>query len=125
MVFFKKDHILQINDMEDLNIKIEMDGKLAACMKGNPMHHLSRFEAFMQLISAIKAKKSIEGEETDSLTVSYSTLARWWHWAKPTVSLFIGELCRLKVISKRKAGNSFVFTINPTFKDKIQVNPQS
>ena len=106
-------------------LKIEIDCNLAACMKGNPKRPLSRFEAFMQLVSAIKTRKPTEGEETDSLTVSYSTLARWWHWARPTVSLFVGELCRLQVISKRKAGNSFVFTIHPTFKDKIQVNPQS
>lgn len=104
-------------------LKIEIDCNLAACMKGNPKRPLSRFEAFMQLISAIKTRKTIEGEETYSLTVSYSTLARWWHWARPTVSLFVGELCRLQVISKRKEGNNFVFTIHPTFKDKIQVNP--
>lgn len=108
--------------MEDLNIKIEMDDKLAACMKGNPKRPLSRFEAFMQLISAIKAKKSIEGEETNSLTVSYSTLARWWHWARPTVSLFIGELCGIQVISRRKEKNYFVLTIHPAFNDKIKVN---
>lgn len=98
-----------------------MDDNLIATMNGNPKRPLSRFEAFVQLVKVIKMPKEIEGKEKDFVTISYSTLARWWHWTRPTVSLFIGQLCSLEVISRRKEGNNFVITIHPNYDDKIQV----
>lgn len=112
------------------NMRLIMDGRLIESMKsGAPTHRRSKFEAFVWLILAIKQgeTKVIDGKEnfSESWTGTYPKLAKIWHWGKNGVRVFIEELCRLKVIAKKKEGDNLIFYVHPDYYKNINKTSES
>jgi predicted transcriptional regulator len=106
--------------MEEQNRTISwlsINSQLMSCLKTKTNHKFSRYDAFIWLIEKIKnsSNKSCEQdvlENRSGFTASYMRLAEEWKWTRQTVQKFIEELVELSIISIKRQGNAFVFSLH-------------
>lgn len=107
--------------MNNSNSKINwlaINGDLISCLKNKTNHRLSRFDAFIWLIEHIQTGNCLHVNDTDDTTkrvpfsISYKRLAEEWNWDRRTVHNFILELINLSVISTKRKGNVFEFSLS-------------
>lgn len=97
---------------------LAINGDLIACLKNKGNHRLSRFDAFIWLIEHIKTGTCLHVNDIDDATkripyaASYKRLAEEWNWDRHTVHDFILELINISVISTKRKGNVFEFSIS-------------
>lgn len=107
--------------MNTSNSKINwlaINGDLIACLKHKGNHRLSRFDAFIWLMEHIQTGTCLHVNDTDDtmkripFAASYKRLAEEWNWDRHTVHDFILELINISVISTKRRGNVFEFSIS-------------
>lgn len=97
---------------------LALNGDLISCLKNKGNHRLSRFEAFIWLIEHIQTGSTLHVNDTDNtlkripFSASYKRLAEEWNWDRHTVYHFILELINLSVISTKRKGNVFEFSLS-------------
>lgn len=101
-----------------------MNHALLLCLQSKGNHKLSRYDAFIWLVNRIQVGTTICDELGISsckhfYSASYNRLAETWHWDRSTVQQFIDELDELGVISKKREGNKFIFSLNSMSGGKI------
>ena len=89
-------------------------------------YHLrfSRFDAFLWLIENIRKghiSYDVFGIKSwrQELVTTNSKIAEIWHWSRPLVLEFIQNLIDLSVICQTRSGHKVIYTVNPSFEDKI------
>jgi len=103
---------------------VAMNGDLLTILKSQDNHRFSRYDAFIWLLEHIKGKKPLVSPSgimcrDSEYSASYNRLADAWHWSRPTVQKFIEELTTVSVITKRRNGNTFIFSLNDKSQDKV------
>lgn len=89
---------------------------LINCLRSKDRHRLSRYDAFVWLMEHIKCGSPIRNEHGEQIgcvpfTASYIHLAEEWCWERHTVRYFIEELISLSVITLKRKGNTFEFSL--------------
>lgn len=113
------------NKQQELSISwMAMNHALLLCLQSKTNHKLSRYDAFVWLVNRIHngmvvCDKFGLASRQRLYCASYNLLAECWHWNRATVQQFIDELDDLGVISKKREGNSFVFSLNSKSGGKI------
>lgn len=96
---------------------LAINGDLISCLKNKGNHRLSRFDAFIWLIEHIQTGTCLHDNDTGNtlkripFSASYKLLAEQWNWERHSVHYFIEELIDLSVISTRRKGNLFEFSL--------------
>jgi len=103
---------------------VAMNNDLLTILKTQDNHRFSRYDAFVWLLEHIRGENPMVGNvgiqcKDSEFVTSYTRLADTWHWSRPTVQKFIEELAAVSVITKRKNGNTFVFSLNAKSQNKI------
>lgn len=97
---------------------LAINGDLISCLKNKGNHRLSRFDAFIWLIEHIQTGTTLHVNDTDDSTKripyssSYKRLGEEWNWDRHTVHHFILELIDVSVISTKRKGNFFEFSLS-------------
>lgn len=101
-----------------------LNKKIMECLKSRDNHKFSRYDAFIWLLEHIReghitvSADGIQSQRSD-FTTSYTRLADIWHWSRPTVQKFIEELTDISVITKKRNGNFYVFSMSQSSEKRI------
>lgn len=96
---------------------LSINSRLMDCLKTKTNHKFSRYDAFIWLIERIKSSSTNRNvpssqEASTVFSASYMRLAEEWKWTRQTVQKFIEELVELSIISTKRQGNTFVFSLH-------------
>lgn len=99
---------------------LSINNQLINCLKTKTNHKYSRYDAFIWLLENILTKVNKDGKQPlTSFSASYIRLADEWKWTRQTVQKFIEELKSLSLISTKREGNAYTFSITDELKSKI------
>lgn len=103
---------------------LSINSQLIDCLKTKTNHKYSRYDAFVWLVEKISCNNKNYNTpkapvKSNDFTASYIRLADEWKWTRQTVQKFIEELVQLSIISIKRQGNTFAFSLNPEAGNKL------
>lgn len=99
---------------------LSINSQLINCLKTKTNHKYSRYDAFIWLLESILINDKKDSKQpTTSFSASYIKLADEWKWTRQTVQKFIIELMSLSLISAKREGNAYTFSLTDKLKSKI------
>ena len=106
---------------ENRNIRwMSIKRQFIKCLKKKTNHKYSRYDAFIWLLENILVNGKKDGKQPPtSFSASYIKLADEWKWTRQTVQKFIEELMCLSLISAKREGNAYTFTLTEELRSKI------
>lgn len=95
---------------------LALGAELIDCLRSKGNHRLTRYDAFVWMMEHIQ--KGVAVRDADGVVISsapysasYKRLAEDWNWERHTVQSFIEELTALSIITSKRQGNVYAFSL--------------